>query len=56
MRIVTDFVFPPIAERSFDWSAIDADTYDGTADCPVGRGPTEEAAIADLMEQLEADS
>jgi hypothetical protein len=42
-----------------DWSAIDDDNYD--ADCdqdgffstsPIGRGPTEEAAIADLMEQI----
>lgn len=42
-----------------DWAAWDGDTYD--ADCdergyfstsPVGWGPTEEAAIADLIEQI----
>jgi hypothetical protein len=37
-----------------DWSAIDDDTYDGASDsnCPVGRGPTEQAAIDDLKEQI----
>jgi hypothetical protein len=59
-RIRTDHVYPPIPDRSTDWSAVDDDTYD--CDCdqdgffslgPVGRGPTEEAAIADLLEQLE---
>jgi hypothetical protein len=43
-----------------DWSAIDDDTYDVDCDgdgyfssCPVGRGATEQAAIADLLEQIE---
>ena len=51
MKIVTEYVYPPIPDRRFDWSAIDDDTYDGPG-CPVGTGPTEAAAIADLLEQI----
>jgi len=57
MNIVTHFVNPPIPDRRFDWSAVDADTYDGADDagpCRVsGSGPTERAAVADLLEQME---
>ena len=55
MRIKAHFEFPPIPDRSQDWSAIDDDTYCGCPDChcPIGTGPTEAAAIADLLEQLE---
>lgn len=58
MRIVTEHVYPPIPCRQFDWSAVDADTYDGAPDahCPIGRGPTEQAAVADLMRQLEENA
>ena len=52
MNIRTKFVYPPIPDRRFDWSAVDDDTYDGPGS-PIGTGPTEEAAIADLMEQIE---
>jgi hypothetical protein len=51
MKILTEFVYPPIPLRCFDWSAVDDDTYDG--DGPIGHGPTEEAAISDLMGQIE---
>lgn len=50
MRILTDFVYPPIPIRKFDWSAIDGDTYDGEG-CPVGYGATEQEAIDDLLSQ-----
>jgi hypothetical protein len=55
MRVRTTFVFPPIPVRDFDWSAVDEETYDGADDsnCPIGRGPTEEAAVADLLALLE---
>ncbi len=55
MRITTEHVFPPIPDRSCDWSAIDEDTYDGADDsrCPIGRGATEAEAVADLLEQME---
>lgn len=55
-------VFPPIPTRNFDYSAIDANTYD--ADCdqdgyfsnsPRGDGATEIEAINDLLDQLEDD-
>jgi hypothetical protein len=52
MNIKTHFDFPPIPNRAFDWSAIDDDTYDGPGS-PVGRGPTKESALADLLEQRE---
>ena len=63
MKIQTHFVYPPILIRDFDWSAVDADTYD--ADCddergffsnsPIGYGRTEQAAIDDLMAQIEEE-
>ena len=34
------------------WSAVDDDTYDGPGSL-IGFGPTEEAAIDDLMVQIE---
>jgi hypothetical protein len=39
------------APHDSKWHAIDADSYDGPG-CPIGFGPTEAEAIADLMEQL----
>lgn len=63
MKIVTTFVGPPIPSRNFDWSAIDADTYDASYEgedenghhwksSPQGFGATEEEAKDDLKEQL----
>lgn len=51
MKIRTEFDNPPIPLRSFDWSAVDADNYEPGH--PVGRGTTEQEAIADLIEQTE---
>jgi hypothetical protein len=50
--IHTEHVYPPIPERSWDWSAV-FDGYDGAPDSRdmIGRGRTEQAAIADLVEQ-----
>lgn len=58
MNIRVEFDYPPIPIRSFDYSAVDDDTYDGAPDshCPIGYGPTREAAIADLLEQIESAS
>jgi antitoxin component HigA of HigAB toxin-antitoxin module len=47
MNIKTEFVNPPISTRMFDWSAIDANTYEEGEF--VGRGPDEQTAIAELM-------
>lgn len=52
MKIKTSHDFPPIPDRRFDWSAVDDDTYDGPG-CPIGRGATEQEAIADLLAQIE---
>lgn len=54
--IVTEWVYPPIPERAWDWSATLRD-YDGAPDAKgpnsiVGRGPTETAAVADLLDRL----
>lgn len=59
----TCFEYPPIPIRSMDWSAIDDNTYDASYEgedesghhwksSPVGRGATEQEAIADLLDQL----
>lgn len=42
--------FPPIPDRRFDYGATQGDYDLGNA---TGWGPTPEAAIADLLEQLE---
>lgn len=59
MKIETSCICPPIPTRKFDWSAIDADTFDVDCDqdgyftrCPIGYGPTEQEAIADLLLQI----
>lgn len=46
--IRTEYVFPPIPMRQFDWSAV-FDNYE--PGCPIGYGRTEKEAIADLLEQ-----
>jgi len=50
----TTFEYPPIPRRDMDWSAI-TDDYDGAEDAhsPIGRGATEEEAIADLKRSIE---
>ena len=52
--IVTEFCRKPIPTNQFDWSACFSD-YDGAPDAgwqPVGFGPSELEAIADLMQQV----
>lgn len=51
MKLKTDFWLKPIPDRQFDWSCVDDDTYDGPG-CPIGYGPTEQAARDDLLEQI----
>jgi len=38
---------------SNEWTAVDDNTYDGPGS-PIGTGSTEEEAIADLLERLDA--
>ena len=59
MKITTCHEFPPIPDRSSDWSAVDSDTYDVDCDedgyfsrSPIGRGRTEQEAVDDLLAQL----
>jgi hypothetical protein len=52
-EIVLSFDYPPIPVRDFDWSACDWNTYEPGA--PLGRGPTAEAALADLLDILEEE-
>lgn len=54
LRIRTAEDWKSIPIRDFDWCAVDDDTYDGEG-CPIGYGATEEAAIADLIAQIEAE-
>ena len=54
VTVRTHNVFPPIPVRSFDWSAVDDNSYDGEG-CPIGYGPTEQAAISELMQMLEIE-
>jgi len=44
--IVTDYVYPPIPSRQYDWVAY----YDGDEGYPTGYGPTEALAIQDLTD------
>jgi len=50
IKIRTEYVYPPIPVREWDWSAVDDSTYE--PGCPIGWGRTEQAAIDDLVEQL----
>jgi hypothetical protein len=61
MKIRTSHWLNPIPGRRFDWEAVDEDAYDAdwqgeetgfVSHSPVGHGATEEAAIADLLDQL----
>lgn len=49
MKIITEHVYPPIPVRCFDWAATLDDYEPGD---PVGRGTTEQEAIANLKELL----
>jgi hypothetical protein len=51
-KIVTSYQNPPIPTRNYDWAAYATD-YD--AGDPIGYGPTESAAVQDLLDQLEYD-
>lgn len=63
IHLETNFDYPPIPSRNFDWSAIDGNTYDASYEgedenghhwrcSPSGHGATEQEAINDLLEQL----
>jgi hypothetical protein len=41
----------PIPDFRWDWSAIEPSSYE--AGCPMGHGATAEAALIDLLDQIE---
>ena len=49
VEIKTEFVYPPIPIRCFDWCA----WFDGQEEGPTGKGETEAEAIENLLEQKE---
>jgi hypothetical protein len=51
MTITTEYVYPPIPIRSFDWRCFDSDSEES----PIGWGATEALAIADFEDQLDAN-
>lgn len=63
-KIIVSFDPKPIPIRQFDYSAVTSNydaSYEGPEDGwvanePVGYGATEEAAVADLKEQLEEEA
>lgn len=55
MKIRVEYVYPPIPIRQFDYSAVDDDTYDGPGSA-IGWGPTPQAAMLDLLEQIEEEA
>jgi hypothetical protein len=55
MDIKTEYDPKPIPYRDFDWTAYDAETYDGAEDSRsnvIGFGATKEEAVNDLMEKI----
>lgn len=48
--IRTSYINPPVPSRQYDWEAIRRYYDEGD---PIGRGPTEQAAIDDLLGQEE---
>ena len=60
MTIKTEYINPPIPIRAYDWSAVDADTYDGAPDSKtrnqIGYGRTESEAIDNLKTILEMEA
>jgi hypothetical protein len=49
-KIITRHVYPPIPVRSMDWIAY----FDGSEGGLQGEGATEQAAIDDLMAEVQA--
>ena len=55
IKISTEFIYPPIPIRNFDWCAIDENTYNGDKTDPIGFGKTRSEAVQDLLEKIEED-
>ena len=51
MKVKAEFIYPPIPDRRFDWSAVDDETYEPGG--PIGWGRTKGEAILDLFNCLQ---
>ncbi len=54
MKIETNYDYPPIPRRDFDWSAYFSDSYDGATDAgfqPSASGRTEQEAVQNLLSE-----
>ncbi len=51
-QIQTEFVYPPIPVRCFDWVAYFTDFGE---DSPQGTGATEAEAIANLLDEMDGE-
>lgn len=55
LKIKTQYIYPPIPDRSMDWCAT-YDDYDGAPDAPnrghIGYGENQQDAIDDLVENF----
>jgi hypothetical protein len=52
VKIITEYIYPPIPNRNFDWRA----TWDGyEPGDPMGYGKTEQEAIVDFREVVGLD-
>lgn len=47
-----EYVHPPVPSRQYDWQATVGYVDENS---PIGRGPTKEAALADLIAQVMTD-
>jgi hypothetical protein len=50
--IDSTYVYPPIPTDACDWAAWEEDNCESG---PCGYGPTREAAVADLLDQIEEE-
>lgn len=52
-KIRTDYIYPPIPDRRFDWQAYrDDDEPNDNGSMVCGHGRSEQEAIDDLLDQL----
>lgn len=57
MKIVTSHSPKPGPDRSYDWIAVDTETYDGAPDSrtrfEIGYGKSEREAVNDLFDRMD---
>jgi hypothetical protein len=55
VKLIVEYVYPPIPIRQFDYAVYDDNTYCGCGECRcvVGTGATRDEAFDDFVEQME---